>query len=181
MHIKDFAPGSPRPVAGDDVSYELVVGREGKPAAKSARIVGAVSVSATESNERADAPLRVTVRIVGTLTLGTAIAACVVFGRAPLWMPLLYLVAGIISFVAYKTDKRAAVHGEWRIPEATLHSIDLVFGIGGGLLAQGVMRHKSSKVSFGVMSGAIFVLHMGALLAVLAGYGPLDWLGWLSA
>ena len=179
VHIKDFAVAR-RPAVGDEVIYSPVVGREGKPAAKRVRIAGVASPRVS-GEERTDAPLRVTIRIVGTLMLATAIACCVLFGRAPTWLALPYLACGVISFILYATDKGAAMRGEWRRAETSLHAIDLAFGIGGGLLAQGLLRHKSSKASFAAVSALIYAIHMIGLLALLAGYGPEEWLGWLSA
>ena len=161
FHIKDFDAGPGRPLAGDKVVYELTTGREGRHAAQRVRLADTALV-------RTRAPLRVTIRIVGSLLLVTAIVCCGVAGRAPMWLPMCYLGAGALSFAAYWMDKRRAKQGEWRIAEATLHFIDLIFGIGGGLLAQGILRHKSSKLSFGITSAGIFVLHMAALLALLA-------------
>jgi uncharacterized membrane protein YsdA (DUF1294 family)/cold shock CspA family protein len=174
FHIKDFDAGHGRPLVGDKVIYELTDGRDGRPAAQRVRVADAILV-------RTDAPLRVTIRIVGALMLATAIVCCVVAGRTPTWLPLCYLGASFVSFAAYWSDKRRAERGEWRIAEGTLHTIDLAFGIAGGLLAQGILRHKSSKTSFGAMSAVIFALHMGGLLALLAGYGPAEFLAWLSA
>lgn len=161
FHIKDFDTAFGRPLVGDKVVYELTEGRDGRPAGHLVRFADTVTV-------RRQAPMRVTVRIVGSLMLATAVVCCVVAGRAPIWLPACYLGAGIVSFAAYWVDKRRAERGEWRIAEATLHFIDVVFGIAGGLLAQGILRHKSSKLSFATMSALIFVLHMAALLALLA-------------
>lgn len=174
FHIKDFDTGPGRPLAGDNVVFELTEGRDGRPAAQRVRLADTALV-------RTRAPMRVTIRVVGSLMLAAAIVSCVVAGTAPLWLPASYLGAGIVSFAAYWIDKRRAERGEWRIAEATLHFIDLAFGICGGLLAQGILRHKSSKGSFGAVSAVIFALHMGGLLALLAGYGPSEWLAWLSA
>ncbi|XAH22252.1 DUF1294 domain-containing protein [Xylophilus sp. GW821-FHT01B05] len=53
-----------------------------------------------------------------------------------------------MTFVAYAFDKSAAVAGKWRTPERTLLLLGLVGGWPGGLLAQQLLRHKSSKASF---------------------------------
>jgi len=125
--------------------------------------------------------MRVTVRIVGALVVATAVVCCVAFGRAPPWLAACYLVGAGISFSAYWLDKQAARRRAWRTREETLHLFDIAFGIAGGLLAQGILRHKSSKLSFGVVSAVIFAVHMTALGLVLAGYDPVDWLNWLRS
>ncbi len=60
----------------------------------------------------------------------------------------LYLIASIITFLVYAHDKAAAKHNRWRTKESTLHSLALLGGWAGALLAQKVLRHKSSKVAF---------------------------------
>ena len=180
FHIKDVG-GSARPAVGDDVAYELGEGREGKPAARGVRITGAARHAVDETAERQDAPMRVTIRIVGALVVVTAVVCCVIAGRAPLWLAACYLVGGIVSFAAYWLDKRAAMRGTWRTMEETLHFFDLAFGIAGGLMAQGLLRHKSSKRRFGVASALIFAVHMSILGLLLMGYGPAEWLAWLTS
>ena len=44
------------------------------------------------------------------------------------WILLIYAAASVVAFVAYGLDKRAAVRGRWRIPEATLHAMELFGG-----------------------------------------------------
>lgn len=180
FHAKDVA-GSVRPKVGDEVAYELVAGRLGRPAARGVLLTGSRTNVVEDTDEREDAPMRVTVRIVGALVVATAVICCVVSGRAPNWLAACYLVGATISFSAYWLDKQAARRRAWRTREETLHLLDFAFGIAGGLLAQGVLRHKSSKLSFGIMSAIIFALHMIALGLVLAGYDPVDWLNWVRS
>ena len=61
---------------------------------------------------------------------------------------IVYVVASVITFLAYAQDKSAAQHNRWRTKESTLHSLALVGGWPGALLAQKLLRHKSSKASF---------------------------------
>jgi uncharacterized membrane protein YsdA (DUF1294 family)/cold shock CspA family protein len=164
FHIRQYA-GAGRPVVGTEVRFMLGEGRDGRPAAQDVTPAGA-----EQPPDLVDAPFRVTVRIVGALVLTTAIVCCVIAGRVPPWLPLLYVASGVVSAVLYAADKRAAKQRGWRIAETTLHMVDAAFGIAGGLVAQGVLRHKSSKRPFAVVTGVIFVLHMIALGAVLAGY-----------
>ncbi len=180
VHVKDFR-SSQRPSIGAEIAYTLVAGRDGRPAAGNARIVGGRSPASNRGAERRNAPMRVTVRVTGALVLATTVIAATVSGNAPPWLPLVYLAGGIVSFVTYWLDKRAAAEGRWRTMEETLHLLDLAFGIAGGLLAQGALRHKISKQAFGIVTTVIFVVHMAVLGLLLAGYGPAEWLAWLSA
>jgi uncharacterized membrane protein YsdA (DUF1294 family) len=61
---------------------------------------------------------------------------------------LVYVVASIIAFMAYALDKSAAKQGRWRISESTLHLMGLACGWPGALLAQQLLRHKTTKSSF---------------------------------
>ena len=66
---------------------------------------------------------------------------------------LLFLVFQLISInlvtiIAYGVDKRAAINGSWRVPEAQLHSLELLGGWCGAFLAQKLFHHKTKKKSF---------------------------------
>ncbi len=61
---------------------------------------------------------------------------------------LVYSVSSLITFLAYALDKSAAIRQQWRTSESTLHTLSLACGWPGALLAQQVLRHKTSKESF---------------------------------
>ena len=93
-------------------------------------------------------------------------------------MPTLALVtAGIyalmsgITFVVYALDKRAAVRDQRRTPERTLHTLELLGGWPGALLAQRVIRHKNRKGSYQLVFWAIVALHA-------LGWALAAWLAW---
>src|SRR5690606_1171046 len=92
-----------------------------------------------------------------------------VMDRIPVWMLAPYAIGGLASFALYGIDKRAARRGEWRISEATLHGLDAAFGIIGGLLAQQIFRHKTSKPEFTAITGGIAVLHAIGVVGFLTG------------
>ena len=70
----------------------------------------------------------------------TNLASWIVFG--------VYAVASLVTFWAYFWDKMAAAAGRWRTPEKSLHILSLIGGWPGAMLAQQLIRHKSSKASF---------------------------------
>lgn len=72
----------------------------------------------------------------------------------------IYLCMSAITFIAFALDKRAARRNAWRTPEATLHVLELLGGWPGALLAQRVIRHKSSKTSYRVTLWCIIALHI---------------------
>ncbi len=79
-----------------------------------------------------------------------------------------YSVMSVVSLVVYGADKRAAVKGRWRMKERTLHTIDVLGGWPGGLLAQSLFKHKHRKTRFMMVFWASVALH--ALVWGLAAY-----------
>jgi uncharacterized membrane protein YsdA (DUF1294 family) len=53
-----------------------------------------------------------------------------------------------VTFIAYAIDKTAAARGSRRTPESTLHMLSFFGGWPGAILAQQLLRHKSSKREF---------------------------------
>ncbi len=64
------------------------------------------------------------------------------------WAGAYGLVVSTLTYWAYKSDKRRALEGEWRIPEARLHLLELLGGWPGAWVAQRRLRHKCSKGSY---------------------------------
>jgi uncharacterized membrane protein YsdA (DUF1294 family) len=107
-----------------------------------------------------------------------AIILCVLPGFAlrhlPAWLEWPYLaglmgLASIVSYLAYRSDKRRAEAGSWRIPESTLHLVDLLGGWPGGLIAQRQYRHKIAKTPFQVVFWLTIVGYQYAAVELLTG------------
>ena len=73
----------------------------------------------------------------------------------------------ISTFLAYGADKRAAIHGDWRVPEAHLHTLEFLGGWIGAYAAQKVFRHKSKKRSYQAMFWFMLVLQGAAIYIIL--------------
>jgi uncharacterized membrane protein YsdA (DUF1294 family) len=67
-----------------------------------------------------------------------------------------------ITFIAYGWDKHRAVRSTRRIPEHTLHLLELLGGWPGALLAQRHFHHKWRKTSYMLVFWAIVALHIAA-------------------
>jgi len=80
------------------------------------------------------------------------------------------LVVSLGTFVAYRSDKRRAQAGEWRVPESTLHLAELAGGWPGAFLAQRTFRHKTSKVSYQVVFWVIVLSYQLVALDSLLGW-----------
>lgn len=77
-----------------------------------------------------------------------------------------------ITILAYGWDKRRAVSLGRRIPERTLHLLELFGGWPAALAAQHLVRHKNRKLQYQVTFWAIVGVHV---LFWLRGF----WLSWL--
>ncbi len=90
-------------------------------------------------------------------------------------IPTVYLIMSLFAFITYASDKRAAVRGEWRVPESTLHVLELLGGWPGALFAQKRLRHKSSKLSYQIEFYVMVALNLVGLAYVVYGMAVDDW------
>ena len=77
---------------------------------------------------------------------------------------IVYALMSAFAFAMYRSDKHRARRGQRRIPEATLHSIELCGGWPGAWIAQRALRHKSSKRSYRIVFRSIVAVHAAAWL-----------------
>lgn len=75
-----------------------------------------------------------------------------------------YILMSLVAIVAFAMDKRAAARGRRRTPERVLHTLELLGGWPGAVVAVYLLRHKSAKLRFRVIQWTIVILH-------LAGWG----------
>ena len=73
----------------------------------------------------------------------------------------------ISTFFAYWADKRAAIKGDWRTPEAHLHALEFLGGWIGALFAQKIFHHKNKKHSYQIMFWLMLVLECAAIYIIL--------------
>ena len=99
------------------------------------------------------------------------LAVLVFAGRLPAKLFSFYAVASLLAFVVYAWDKSAAQGNRWRTRESTLHLIALLGGWPGALLAQRLLRHKSTKRSFLVVFWVTVLVNCGVLGWVVMGRG----------
>lgn len=165
VHAKSFATGTARPQKGDELELEIVAGRNGRPAAKDARVLGAE-----------EAAQQLPMHVVTAAVLFIMAQLVVLLGKAPFGVLAIYAIMGGLSIYLYVRDKQAALFGRWRVSERQLLIVDLCGGIIGGLLAQHRYRHKTSKQSYQIRTFVIVALHAAFLGALGAGIINLDWL-----
>lgn len=166
VHAKSFAAGAARPQKGDELELEVIAGRNGKPAAKDSRVLGAE-----------EAARQLPMHVVTAAMLFIMAQLVVLLGKAPFALLAVYAVMGGLSVYLYVRDKQAALFGRWRISERQLLIVDLFGGIIGGLLAQHRYRHKTSKHSYQIRTFLIVAVHAALLGGLGAGFINLAWLG----
>lgn len=74
-----------------------------------------------------------------------------------------FLLINLLTFALYWHDKRAAVRGGWRIPEASLLLGGFLGGTPAALTAQRRFRHKTRKGSFQFKFWALTAVQAGLL------------------
>jgi len=142
--------------AGEAVRFELGLGTNGRIQAKR------VQRSVVKRHD-----WRVLEALLPVNLFALAMTVLAKFGYVSWGVVIAYGVMSVISFWAYAGDKDSARGGYRRTSEATLHTLDLLGGWPGGMLARGFLRHKSRKVSFRVHSGLIVTFHIVAWVLVL--------------
>lgn len=90
-----------------------------------------------------------------------------------LFLVVQFIFINIFTFFAYWKDKRAAVQGEWRIPEKDLHWLELLGGWSGALLAQKFFRHKTRKHTYQVVFWLVPLIQITFIFVVLQYLGLL--------
>ena len=81
---------------------------------------------------------------------------------------LLWLcVMSVITFFVMGSDKRRAIRGAWRVPEARLFLLALLGGGVGGLLGMYVFRHKTRHLHFVIGFPLIAAVQVLAALYLL--------------
>lgn len=168
LHIKAFARSGRRPVVGDIVTYEQAADAKGRGRAESVAFVEPRSrlAAAKETSSGGGFPLLAVLFFV-------FVAACALTGKLPLIVVGFYAGASLLAFVVYAWDKSAAEKNHWRTAESSLHMIALFGGWPGALVAQRVLRHKSSKKSFQVTFWATVLMNCVALGWLLTPAGSL--------
>lgn len=166
LHISDIDRAIRAPRVDDIIFYQVVPGKQGKPRASFARIEEATAPKAsTKKHTLASSKVKAA---SGNLSLEIGLLAVLpiigsiyfaVTQRNPLPLFLYPAMSGI-AFILYQEDKSRAQQHRWRIPENTLHLIELCGGWLGAYVAQRLLQHKSSKPSYQFEFCVIVAIHL---------------------
>jgi len=154
-HIKAFSNKKRRPAGNELVTYELKTDSKGRLNAERIAFVGE---SASETTHSKPSGIPILLAVLFFLALGIA----TLIEKLPSTLFTLYFVASIVTLLAYKLDKSAAKNSHWRTKENTLHTLSLMGGWPGALIAQRLFRHKTKKASFQSVFWVTVVFNIGA-------------------
>lgn len=156
VHISAFGNRFERPDLDAAVTYLLSTDKQGRPCAVKVLRAGEklkLPVKARNSNHHG--------YVLIALVFMTIVGASVLVADIPIQVLYIYLAASIITMMFYAFDKSAARRGAWRTKESTLHTLALIGGWPGAMIAQQTLRHKSSKRSFRVVFWVTVILNCG--------------------
>ncbi|MFV8460553.1 DUF1294 domain-containing protein [Vibrio campbellii] len=105
------------------------------------------------------------------ITYLVLVAVSALFAESSKVMLAWYLVIGVVTFFVYAKDKRAAINGNWRVPEKTLHIFSVAGGWLGALIAQDKLRHKTQKQPFRAIYWLTVVINVAAFAWTLTPNG----------
>lgn len=179
FHIKGFKANR-NPVIGEQVLFDIKPDKQGRPVAVNVQEALFVAKKQQEREQRKQKQQAHKAHQArqeqkhGTLNLlcGFAVGYFVLIvimslmSDVPSYLPLMYVVMGVISFIMYYQDKRKAQNNQWRIPEKTLHIIDVLGGWIGATFAHKLLNHKATKAPFRGVFYATIVIHVMAVVGV---------------
>ena len=164
VHIKSFPAGYGRPVLNLKLTFEVEQTSEGKKRAKNVLLVRSAETAGQEKWYRTPAQWeRSSVWVLAFFGL-LYLMVTLIWGT-PVLLAAGYVAMSLVCGLFYAHDKAAAQENEWRTPEGTLLMLGLVGGWPGAIVAQQMLKHKTSKVSFRVAFWLTVLVNVGAFVA----------------
>lgn len=170
VHIKAFADPRGRPQPTQPVSFEVQVDAKGKKRAVNVEWVPSPRQPSCGTRVEASAPWGAA-SLLALPVLLVVLVAGYLLGNPPHWAFWAYPALSALTFMAYALDKSAARQGNRRTPEKTLHLLALLGGWPGALVAQQLLRHKSSKAEFRAVFWGTVALNLAAFIFLASPYG----------
>lgn len=159
LHVSALQSKQRRPEIDEVVTYTRVTDAQGRFQAQDVMFAG--------EKQRVKAPKQAKHWQYGLATVFIILLITGAVVESLSWkIPVFYIAVSLLTFAAYYLDKRAAAKRRWRTAESTLQLLALLGGWPGALMAQNLLRHKSSKSAF-------------LLVFWLAVFGNVIWWYWL--
>lgn len=177
FHVSRFKAGR-NPNIGEQVLFDIGQDKQGRPVAINIQEAQFVAQKQQERKQKQQAYKAYQERqeqkhgqlnlLCGVSVVYLLILAIVLL-MSGLSLKLLgvYFIMGIISFFIYYQDKIKAQNNEWRIPENTLHTIDVLGGWIGATFAHKLLNHKATKADFRVVFYITVALNIIGFLALV--------------
>jgi uncharacterized membrane protein YsdA (DUF1294 family)/cold shock CspA family protein len=157
LHISDI-PNKQKPSIGEKVQYQIGAGRNNKDKAINVRLESQGLASKNKTSASNIATFLGLPLWHWALIAVPVVLSLFIFSRSAL--PLILTIGmSAISFVLFAVDKTKAKAGTWRIPESSLHLLELLGGWPGSLLGQQAFRHKTQKKSYQLVFWVIVLLN----------------------
>lgn len=150
LHIKDFARQGPRPIVGCALEYTVLLDGDGRYRAQQVTYLKASQTKKNVSKPKISKQPAQKLKPMQIACIGY-ILALAVFTIAGLLSGMVLLFISIINAITYwmyAQDKEAALQGNRRVPEQTLHLLSFLGGWPTAWLAQEKLRHKTQKQPF---------------------------------
>lgn len=176
VHATAFNSRHTRPHVNQRVYFDLELSPEGKPRAKNVHFSRPVFENKCE---RTDSPAQwQTGPFLAIPAFVFLFGVVSLLWGPPMLLALIYVVISALTYVTYAMDKSAARQGSWRTSERTLHCLSLLGGWPGALIAQHMLRHKSSKAQFRFVFWVTVLLNVIFFLLLASPKGQTYWAMW---
>ena len=141
VHIRAFKDRHLPPELNQVVLYSLSTDKQGRPCAVKVTRASDIPSGSSKSITR----LFLILMAIGFIAV---VGWSVPVYNMPIQFLYLYLAASGFTFLVYAKDKWAARAYRWRTKESSLHTLALIGGWPGALIAHQMLRHKSQKNAF---------------------------------
>ncbi len=140
VHVSAFPRGQ-RPVTGCEVTYAESRDERNRARASEVQYLDAGTASRVWARG-------IPLALAAATLFFTILVGLLVLDELPVTVIAAYGLFSGVAFLMYAADKSAAEQGRWRTSESTLHTIALMGGWPGALVARRVFRHKTIKQPF---------------------------------
>lgn len=162
VHIKSFPSGFGRPALNAKVTFEVEQTADGKKRAKNVLLVRPARASHHANSKTSTQWEKSSIFALISFAL-LYLTVTLVWGTPGL-LALGYVGMSLTCGLFYAHDKSAAQTNEWRTPEGTLLMVGLLGGWPGAIVAQQMLRHKTSKISFRIAFWLTVLVNVVAFL-----------------